>query len=108
VPIKCLRQPSLYQCSKICGGKWDLISDFGKLKNKSVKFKKIWLKRTGDDGGTVKTENTEMRPVSAINRPVSVINRPVLSINQPVLPINRCGEFRTVFVRNRPIFAEIR
>jgi hypothetical protein len=56
----------------------------------------------------VKTENTEMRPVSAINRPVSVINRPVLSINQPVLPINRCGEFRTVFARNRPIFAEIR
>jgi hypothetical protein len=77
VPIKCLRQPSRYQCSKICGGKWDLISDFGKLKNKSVKFKKIWLKRTGDDGGTVKIGKNKMRPVSPINRPVFPENRPI-------------------------------
>jgi hypothetical protein len=33
-----------------------------------VKFEKIWLKHTGDDGGTVKTGNTEIRLVSPINR----------------------------------------
>jgi hypothetical protein len=52
-----------------------------------MKIRKIWSKRTEDDGGTVKIGNTEMRPV---------------------LPINRCGEFRMVFAENRLIFAEIR
>jgi hypothetical protein len=77
-------------------GKSDVTDPVGfwKIQQKSVKIGEIRPKRTGDDGGTVKTGNTEMRPVSAIN--------------QPVLPINRCGEFWTVFAGNRPIFAEIR
>jgi hypothetical protein len=74
-------------------GKSDIIDPVGflKIRQKSVKIRKIRPKRTGDGGGTVKTGNTEMRPISAINR--------------SVLPINRCGEFRTVFAGNWPIFA---
>jgi hypothetical protein len=45
-------------------------SVFKKFRQKSTKIRKIRSKRTEDDGGTVKTENTEMRPVSLINRPV--------------------------------------
>jgi hypothetical protein len=84
-------------------GKSDVTDPVGflKIRQKSVKIRKIQPKRIGDDGGTVKTGNTEMRPVS-------VINRSVLPINRPVLPINQCGEFRTVFAGNWPIFAEIR
>jgi hypothetical protein len=39
-----------------------------------MKFRKIWLKYTGDDEGTVKIRKTEIRPVSPINWLVSLMN----------------------------------
>jgi hypothetical protein len=47
-------------------GKLDLnpVVFLKKNRQKSAKIGKIRLKRTGDDGGTVKTGNTEMRLVS--------------------------------------------
>jgi hypothetical protein len=53
-------------------GKLDFTDPVGFLKiwQKSVKIEKIRSKRTGDDGGTVKIGNTEMRPISSINHPV--------------------------------------
>jgi hypothetical protein len=40
-----------------------------------MKFRKIQLKRTGDDEGIVEIRNIEIRPILAINRPISQINR---------------------------------
>jgi hypothetical protein len=59
------------------GGKPDLSDYIGfwKIQKKSMKFGKIWPKRTGDDGGTVEIWNTEIWPVLMINRPISPINR---------------------------------
>jgi hypothetical protein len=76
------------------GGKLDLTNfiSFWKIWKKSAKFRKIWLKHTGDDGGTVKTGKTKIRLV--------------LLINQPVFPENWREDFWANFARNRAIFAE--
>jgi hypothetical protein len=77
-------------------GKPDLTNPVGfwKIWQKSAKISKIRLKHTGDDGGTVKTGNTEMRPVSPINWPFF-----------PKTGVVSSGQF---FAGNQPIFVEIR
>jgi hypothetical protein len=70
-----------------------ILSVFVKFK-KTVKFKKIRPKHTGDDGGIVKTGEDQ--------------NAADFTDKSAAFLKNRHGNFRANFVRNRTIFAENR